>query len=338
MLATEACPANKASVMNAASKEAPPEHASTSAQDKRQLWGYLIATALLAVLLYLTDYRDILVALSKMTLESVLYLMLISGVLIYISALKWQLFLEAFGSSVPVLRLFRLYLVGYFINLAMPSFVGGDAVRSWYVGRSSGQHTAFTSTLLERYTGFLAMVALAVVFVWAAEQATFEIKLMVMLVACGLALGTMAALSPKVLHLIEKAPYSGKIMHHLRKVQSGLLLAAQNKPLLIKALSLSLLFHTFTVVNTVAAGYVVGWYNPPLEELFVVLPLILLVGALPITPSGLGIQEGAFFYFLGGLGASPGQALGIALVLRAKSYLLGLLGWICWIFEKGRHE
>ncbi|NBO19859.1 MAG: hypothetical protein EBV03_11695, partial [Proteobacteria bacterium] len=101
-----------------------------------------------------------------------------------------------------------------------------------------------------------------------------------------------------------------------------------------KALLLSVLFHSVTVVNTVAAGYVVGWDNPPIRELFVVLPLILLVGALPITPSGLGIQEGAFFYFLGGLGASPGQALGIALVLRAKSYLLALLGWLCWIFER----
>jgi glycosyltransferase 2 family protein len=313
-----------------------PTPTSAASGGKKQLLGYLLSIALLALLVYLTDYREILQALGEMTVGSVLYLMLISVLLIYISALKWQLFLAAFGSFIPALRLFRLYLVGYFVNLILPSFVGGDAVRSWYVGRTSGQHHAFTSTILERYTGFLAMVALAVVFVWFAEQATFEIKVLVLCVALGLAVGTFLALSTKALALFAKLPRTQPIIHHLHKVQAGLQLAARNKPLLVKALLLSVLYHSVTVVNTIAAGYVVGWDNAPVQELFVVLPLILIIGALPITPSGLGIQEGAFLYFLSTLGASPAQALGVALVLRAKSYVLAALGWICWLLEKNR--
>jgi uncharacterized protein (TIRG00374 family) len=305
---------------------------------RRRLWGYLVSVVLLALLIYLTDYREILQALGQMTVGSVLYLMLISVLLIYISALKWQLFLEAFGSYISALRLFRLYLIGYFVNLVLPSFVGGDAVRSWYAGRTSGQHHAFTSTILERYTGFLAMVALAVVFVWFAEQATVEIKVLVLCVALGLAVGTFLALSTKALALFAKLPRTQPIIHHLHKVQAGLQLAARNKPLLVKALLLSVLYHCVTVVNTIAAGYVVGWDTAPVQELFVVLPLILIIGALPITPSGLGIQEGAFLYFLSTLGASPAQALGVALVLRAKSYVLAALGWICWIAEKNRPD
>ena len=91
------------------------------------------------------------------------------------------------------------------------------------------------------------------------------------------------------------------------------------------------MYHTVTVVNTLAAAAAVGWSQPPVAELFVVLPLILLVGALPLTPNGLGIQEGAFFFFLCAVGASPAQALGVALVLRAKSYVLALFGWLVWL-------
>jgi uncharacterized membrane protein YbhN (UPF0104 family) len=102
---------------------------------------------------------------------------------------------------------------------------------------------------------------------------------------------------------------------------------------------LSITFHLLTVVNTVAVATAVGWASPPWGDLFVVVPLILLVGAVPISPHGLGLQEGAFVFFLHSVGATTGQALAIALVLRAKSYVLALVGALGWILmpkEGGR--
>ena len=77
-------------------------------------------------------------------------------------------------------------------------------------------------------------------------------------------------------------------------------------------------------------GHAVGWEEIPWGDLFVVVPLILLIGAVPVSPQGLGIQEGAFVFFLSGVGASSGQAMAIALVLRAKSYLLAAVGGLLW--------
>ena len=71
---------------------------------------------------------------------------------------------------------------------------------------------------------------------------------------------------------------------------------------------------------------------------FIVLPLILTIGALPLTPSGLGIQEGAFVFFLHGIGASEEQALLIALILRAKSVILALLGGLVFIKVRKKKE
>jgi len=118
---------------------------------------------------------------------------------------------------------------------------------------------------------------------------------------------------------------------HLENTQGVIREATSRRGVLMEALAVSLLFHSIPVVNTCAAAAAVGWYDVPVRELFVVLPIILLLGSLPITPSGLGIQEGAFVFFLTGLGASPAAALGVGVVLRAKSYLLALIGGAVWL-------
>jgi uncharacterized protein (TIRG00374 family) len=112
----------------------------------------------------------------------------------------------------------------------------------------------------------------------------------------------------------------------ISKIEEGVRFGASHPPLLAKAFFLSLVFHSLTIVNTVAVAHAIGWDNPPVLDLFVVVPLILLVGALPLSPQGLGIQEGAFFYFLHAVGATESEAVAVALVLRAKSYVLALLG------------
>jgi uncharacterized protein (TIRG00374 family) len=286
---------------------------------------------MVVLLALVVDLRQLWHALSQLTIESILYLAILSFALIFISALKWQLFLEAGGQKVSVWRLCSLYLVGYFVNLVLPSYIGGDMVRSWYAGQKVGQHEAATATILERYTGLVAMIALATIFVWFVGEITIQIKLVVIIIAIGLAVGSWLALQPALIRQFEKMPVVGKFAGHLKKVQEGFNLARSNHTLLVKALALSFIFHTITVLNTVVAAGAVGWGDPPIWDLFVVLPLILLLAALPVAPSGLGLQEGAFYFFLHGVGANSGQALGVGIVLRAKSYVLALLGGLIWL-------
>jgi uncharacterized protein (TIRG00374 family) len=295
----------------------------------------ILAVLILGILIYLVDVKELWKALSELTTESIIELAILSVVLIYISALKWKLFLEFFGTQVALARLFALYLVGYFVNLLMPSYLGGDIVRSWYIGKRVGQHEALAATILERYTGIVAMVALAFGFMWFVDLVTIEIKLVVAAVAAGLVAITYVSLADAPLKFLSRYTQLEPILKNIKKVQSGFRLVKGNPGLLIKTLALSFLYHTCTVVNTLVAAQAVGWDTAPIWDLFVVLPIILLVGSIPATPNGLGIQEGAFFFFLRGVGATPAQALGIAVVLRAKSYILALVGGVAWLRVRG---
>lgn len=291
----------------------------------------ILALIILIALVYVVDVRELWRALSELTWKSIIGLAVLSVALIYVSALKWKLFLEFLGSKVSLVRLNLLYLVGYFVNLLMPSYLGGDIVRSWYVGKKIGQHEALAATILERYTGIVAMVTLAFAFMWFVSTVTIQIKLAVAAVAAGLVVITYVALANGPMKTLERFPKLAPVLKNLKKVQGGFRLARGNTPLLAKTLALSLLYHSLTVVNTVIAARAVGWDTAPIGDLFVVLPIILLVGSIPATPNGLGIQEGAFYFFLHGLGATPAQALGVAVVLRAKSYVLALLGGVAWL-------
>ena len=295
----------------------------------------LIGVGLVVFLLSFFDVQGMLSALSDITLRDLVFIFAISIALVLVSVIKWRLFLQKLGITASVPHLFRLYLVGYFVNLVMPSALGGDVVRSLYVGRNVDKVRAISATLLERYTGFIAMVTMAFAAVWWAPKVSVEIAIATVLLGIGAFGLPVVLLTGQLVRLSGFLRVPMKLHSKLVRTQEAFSWGLSDAKLLVQAGGLSFLFHVLTIVNTAAVAYAVGWEDAPWGDLFVVVPLILLIGAVPISPQGLGIQEGAFLFFLHAIGATTGQALAVALVLRAKSYSLALCGGLLWITLPG---
>lgn len=299
---------------------------------------------LIVLLIWWVNGEALFEALSNLTFVSVFLLALVGFALIFISALKWQLFLQRLGGTASVLRLCKLYLVGYFVNLFLPSFLGGDAARSWYLGKSlqteDAKAKAFAATILERYTGLVAMIFIALIFVHIETELPAKLLPFVYLCSFLLIFGSALAASEKVvtrlgtLKLPFLSPFICKVSAALLKVQQGLKYGMSQPKVLLIAVFYSFIFHILAILNTMAAAYAVGWWDPDFAKLCVVVPLILLVSAVPISPQNIGVQEGAFFFFLKMAGATSPQALGVAVILRLKSYVLAMLGYGFWLKEK----
>jgi len=294
----------------------------------------LAAFSFLALVLYLVDLQQLLGALAQVSLVDIAILILISVLLIGVSVVKWRAFLDNLGISASFEKLFGLYLVGYFVNIFTPSFIGGDVVRSLALGNSVNRAHAVSATFLERYTGIVAMLAMAAVAVCISDVVTKPIIVVVCLAVVGCATVTGLVMAGVVQRLAKVCRLPEKALRIIDAVHEGLVLGLRDKRLLRRALVLSLVFHLLTIVNTAAVAYAVGWTDIPWRGLLVVVPLILIVGAVPISPQGLGIQEGAFVFFLHSVGATAGQALAVAVVLRAKSYLLAICGALIWWIRK----
>lgn len=300
----------------------------------RSVLRYVVGGLALVVVLLVVDLRGVLDSLSEIGVFDLLLLLALSVLLILVSVLKWRAFLSRLGIEHSVWYLFQLYLVGYFVNLIMPSSLGGDLVRSLHAGAAVDKVRAFSATMLERYTGLVAMVLMAVISLVWAPQLTFQIKAMTVSVAVGLAFFSFAIGSGLFVRCLATLRVPQSVLDKAERLRCSLVWGLSDRPLLMKAATLSLLFHLLAVVNTAAVGHAVGWNNVPYVDLLVVVPLILLIGAVPISPHGLGIQEGAFLFFLHLVGATTNQAMAIALVLRAKSYVLAALGGVCWLSLK----
>lgn len=313
---------------------------------------FLLAAFFFSLIFLFVDVRELTELLLRLDFISISVLGLLTVVMIWVSCLKWQVFLRAFGHEVPVLRLMRLYTVGYFFNTFFPSFVGGDVARSYHLGAGLGsQKDAAVATFLERFTGLLAMAILSLVFVLLGSAETKGVELAVWLVA--LATSALAAICFSrgfrlwVNRCVERV-FAVATLNRFARLPLGFLaeldlMLGEGRVLrsvFPQAMFLSLLFHLLTVVNTFAAAWAIGWSAPSIAGLFVVVPLILIVTMVPITPGGLGVQEGAFLFFLKRCGATEAQGLGVGLVLRAKVVFVAMVGGLLWLGlqKRVRHE
>ena len=287
----------------------------------------ILSLLILVALLYIVGINELVSTVLAVRVEYVLLLVLLSAVMIWASCLKWQLFVAQSGAQVSILLLMKLYTIGYFFNSFMPSYVGGDIARSLQLSSYiQSKRIAFISTFLERFTGLLAMSLLGCFFVSLGTAATDGIEYVIVCVGVISTSGALVCFSSPIadlslkwikaaLEFLVPHPWKTRLVSLCEKFFDSMAFARSNPLLFLRALLYSFLFHCLAVLNTYLAARAIGWQEPDILRIFVVLPLILLVGMIPLTPNGIGLQEGAFMFFLERIGASTAEALSVGLIL-----------------------
>lgn len=300
------------------------------------------AAVILIFLLASVGTTQLILVLAQLRFDYIAMLIALSAVMIWVSCLKWQLFLRRFGHNPSLGYLMKLYTLGYFFSSFLPSFLGGDAVRSFHLGRElTNQRDAFISTFLERLTGLLAMCLLGLFFVLIGTKATAGVEVAIVIVAlstiafAGVCFSTTLSrycnnCGVSFFQKMGVPRVSEKLLVLSRNIEEGMDNIRGDFALLLRAMLLSFAYHSLTVANTYLCARAIGWESPDIGGLFVIVPLVLLVSIIPLTPSGLGVQEGAFLFFLERIGATRTQGLAVGLLLRAKVLFIALCGGLLW--------
>jgi len=255
--------------------------------------------------------------------------LLLSPLLVLISAWKWQLLLNARSLSPGLATCFRLYLVGYFFNNFLPTNVGGDVVRGYILGRRQGRPAAvMASVFLERFTGISALVVMALVALPFGPDALYDIKItlgVAAVVAAYLVL-LWAVLDRRALVLTRRVshlPFMGKVV----RLQEAIEAYRGHGGVLAACGGLSLLFYFGAAMNVMVSARAFGAHLS-FTDAILVTPVILLISLLPFSLGGIGLSEWAYYFALGKYGISAETALSTALLMRLKNVLLGLLGGV----------
>jgi uncharacterized membrane protein YbhN (UPF0104 family) len=250
-----------------------------------------------------------------------------------VSALRWRAILGS--DSLPLSYLLRLYLVGQFFSLFLPTSVGGDAMRSLAAARALPRPgAAISSVVLDRLFGvaalgaYLALGALASPLPLSTTAARFGMALP----ASSLAVAAAALLGMTGVAFLARR----RLLKLQRLVSDGWQVArglARSPATLLRVALLALVVQGIYIGVWMALARSLGFQIPPSFLLFAV-PLVSLVAMLPISFSGLGLREGAWVILLAPFGVAPSHAVVFGLLYFLAFTAVGAIGGI-WFIARG---
>lgn len=290
----------------------------------------VVGVGVLALILSRMGLQTIGHGLGPSTLAGVLVaaLLLLSGQ--SIAALRWKVIMGP--GSPPWGYLARLYVIGGFFSLFLPTAVGGDAVRALAAARETSRPGGVVaSVLLDRAMGVFAMVSYALVAVALAPSFSQQLieaarlKLPgkgLILVGVALAVAFMAATwfgrkSPK---LRQGAKDAAHLVRELARTPGSLM----------AAIALGFVVQGLYILLWLVLARAMHLPIAPLT-LFFAVPVVTAFAMLPITLNGLGVREGAWLLLLSGSGIPPGDIVTFSLLYFAANLVTGLVGGILFL-------
>lgn len=220
---------------------------------------------------------------------------------------RWQILLLGQGIRLPFGRVAELSFIGIFFNLALPGAVSGDFVKAFYVGKESeGRRAhAFSSIFFDRVTGLAGLVlvssgALLVSLYFPYGERLFSsLEAFVLIAGAGaIAFYGYLFLVPNQKDIVarslqafaQKVRAGGSVL----RIYDGIRVYREKPGAAFGSLVLSIVIHACVIgcfVNLAAAS---GETGVPLLGSFVVVPLGLLVTAIPVAPAGVGTGHAAY--------------------------------------------
>lgn len=254
------------------------------------------------------------------------------------TAVRWQLVLRALGVTVSLGEVLRQALIGMFFSNIMPTAVGGDAVKVYYLGRTAGYAEVGASVLLDRFLGFLWLAIVGSVIAWIvpADSALLQLNRNLLTIFAVLLAGFAFASRLPIERVIARVTPAGWQVLEARLAQFvGLLRrgALQPAPLaasLVFALVMSWINAELYLRYFLASGLPA---LPVLPVMLVIIGMAVFVN-VPLSVNGIGLREQLHVLLFAGLGVQPEVAVWISLLLFSHALLLSLAGCVLWLRVK----
>jgi hypothetical protein len=253
-----------------------------------------------------------------------------------ISTVRWRLLLQAEGIQLPVIRLGLVYFQGAFFNLFLPTLIGGDVVRGLSIYRLTRGHPAsLASILVDRLTGFAALMAIALVALAATFAENRDRQVAAMVLGMGMAFGVLVwvLVNPRLtrgvtgaLRVVRLSRFEAKLEGFVDAIRRY----RTHRRALLQALAYSVLLQALIIVTYALVGRAMGLLVP-IGCYFLYVPLITVLAMMPVSVAGLGVREGGVVYFFGRLGVEPAAALSMSLVWFSLTLVVCGLGGLAFL-------
>jgi uncharacterized protein (TIRG00374 family) len=283
--------------------------------------------------------------------------LLVSGLLVGLALLagvvRWRIVLEAQGLHLPLGRATRISFVAQFFNSFLLGSTGGDLIKAYYAARETHHKKteAVTTVFVDRLVGLWAMLFFAGVMMipnLAILRASPDVGvpslfILAMLGGLSVALGVafwggVSKGFPRAREYLRRLPKGDVLERALDSCRQF----GKQRSFLLKTIAISFLVNVMFVAQIIVLAHGLD-LNIPSMPLFFIVPMILCISSIPITPNGLGLRENLFVLMLGAIKMHmPGDltnpaalsntaALSISLIASAQGLFWSLVGGLIYM-------
>ncbi|MCC6649853.1 MAG: flippase-like domain-containing protein [Candidatus Eisenbacteria bacterium] len=251
--------------------------------------------------------------------------------------LQWNRLLRAAGIELPFWKVVGYYHVGLFFNNFLPANVGGDFARILDASRASAasRATAFSTVLLDRMIGTVALASLAVLTTLPAID-QFHLAAIytgVLGFFCLSVFMLWAILHPRLLASIEvilDRVGLGRLKPALDQLSEQLALYRGQRRLFMELFAIALSVQVMRIGVHVLVGRALG-LDVETAYFFLFVPLLAVIVSLPISFNGIGVREGAGILLFGLVGLDRGSAFSLQFTTYLVAFAVSLIGGVVFL-------
>ena len=267
--------------------------------------------------------------------------LLVFPITFIVTSYRWHELLKVLDIHIGQGRVFVLNMVGCFYNSFLPGSTGGDAFKAYYASKQTPHRTrAVMSVLVDRAVGLLALIIVGgatAAFQWDIPQCR-NVALGAAAI-CVCAVTGLAVFYNKTLHRLSGLDYVLNrlpMQKQVRGAVDAMLQYGKRPGLAVWTLIVSFPVHATVVTSAMLAGMAFGILRDHLAYYWVAVPVIVLAGAIPLSPQGAGIMEGFAVLLTKAQGVTVTQAFALTMSIRMVQIIWNLAGGL-FVLRGGFH-
>lgn len=265
----------------------------------------------------------------------------------FVRIYSFKILIKKNGVDLNFLKLTRISFISNFFGFIMPGTQGEDVVRVFYLRKYfSGFAAPLSSTITLNVgnifcAGVLALLGLALTRLICWDVDVVLLNSIVLLSTAIIAICLTALIRPIRQFFLQLTSYHyGKLLDKpvgfLNRVVHHFDQQIETQHLMVIFL-LSMLCFMVAIFRTHLLALAFG-LDVHLVYFIILVPVVTILTALPLSFAGIGVRESAFIFFLGTLNVDEGSAFALGLFVTLLNFLFTLSGGLIYLSDTLRNE
>jgi hypothetical protein len=276
-------------------------------------------------------------------------LVLLAAILVFTAVVftveRWRRLLWAVDVHIGFGSAFTLTFIGAFFSVVLPGAVGGDIVKAYYLAKGQSQRAALVTTVIfDRLLGLYTMILMATLagaVVWGYVSfsgltpvwwsgGVQALILFIFALFAAFTVGGALFMSDSMSEtrfmkkVMEVAPFHDKVV----KIYSAIRRFGDNPALAFSAFGISFFGQFFLYGAIWILAMALELNELTVTQFLFVIPVCILINAIPAAPGGLGVGEIGFGAVLALFGSGKGVELAVMYHAVTITLAVGLGGAI----------